>query len=117
LSHLYSDGSERPIAYASRTGEKNYAQLEKEALALIFWVKRFHKYLYGRRFTLVTDHKPLLAILGSKKSLSTLAVVRLQRWAIFFIGIPTWSLGQWESVVMLMGFLAFPGNTAEEERK
>lgn len=86
LSHVYSDGSERPIAYASRTlnsAEQNYAQIEKEGLALIFGVKKFHKYVYGRRFTLVvTDHKPLL---GSKKNLPSLAAARLQRWAIFLL--------------------------------
>ena len=80
LSHKYPDGSERPIAYASRTfnsAEANYAQIEKEGLALIFVVKKFHKYLYGRRFTLVTDHKSLLAFLGSKIFLPTLAATRL----------------------------------------
>ena len=73
LSHEYSNGSERPIAYASRTlssSERNYAQIEQEGLALIFGVKKFHKYIYGRRFTLVTDHKPLMAILGSMKGLA-----------------------------------------------
>ena len=89
LSHTYPDGTERPIAYASRTltcSEKNYAQIEKEGLAIIFGVKRFHKYLYGRHFTLVTDHKPLVTIFGSHEKLPTLAAARLQRWAVFLLG-------------------------------
>ena len=67
---------ERPIAYASRTltqSEKGYSQLEKEALSLTLGVKKFHTFLYGRRFTLVTDHKPLMTILGPKRGLPTLA--------------------------------------------
>ena len=89
LSHTFPDGSERPIAYTSRTlsdAEKNYAQIEKEGLALVLGVKKFHKYLYGRRFTLVTDHKPLVSIFGPKKSLPTLAAARLQRWAVLLLG-------------------------------
>ena len=84
IAHVLPDGTERPVAFASRTltsSEKNYAQVEKEALSLIFGVKRFHSYLYGRSFTIVTDHKPLTAILGPKKGIPPLAAARLQRWS------------------------------------
>src|ERR1700755_3459311 len=86
LSHIFPDGSEKPIAYASRTlskTEEKYSQIDKEALALIFGVRKFHMYLYGRHFTLVSDHKPLLALLGDKVGLPKLAALRLQRWAVF----------------------------------
>ena len=85
ISHTYSDGSEKPIAYASRTlssAEKNYAQVDKEALALVFGVQKFHNYLYGRHFVLVTDHKPLVTLFGPTKAIPPLAAARLQRWAI-----------------------------------
>ncbi len=85
ISHVQSDGLEKPIAFASRTlsdSERNYSKIDKEALALIFGVHKFHTYLYGRKFTLVTDHKPLLSILGPKKGVSSVAAARLQRWAL-----------------------------------
>ena len=89
LSHVMPDNTEKPVAYASRslnTAEKNYAPTEREGLAVIFGVKKFHQYLYGLHFTIQTDHKPLLGILGHDKSISALAAARLQRWALILTG-------------------------------
>ncbi|XP_048488715.1 uncharacterized protein K02A2.6-like [Plutella xylostella] len=82
------DGQERPLAFASRTlsaSEKNYSQIQKEATAIIYGVKYFHQYLYGRDipFVLKTDHKPLIAIFGKKNGVSVMAASRLQRYAIY----------------------------------
>ena len=85
LSQIDEQGIERPVAYASRTlsqPEKNYSQLEKEAIALIFGTKRFHNYLYGHCFTLYTDHKPLQGLLNEPKAIPTLTSARIQRWAL-----------------------------------
>ena len=72
LSHKLPDGSEKPIAFASRTlspAEKKYAQLEKEGLACVFGVKRFQSYLFGRQFTLCTDHKPLISLFNEGRAI------------------------------------------------
>ncbi|XP_049871194.1 uncharacterized protein K02A2.6-like [Pectinophora gossypiella] len=86
LTQLTADGrSERPVAYTSRTlsdAEKNYSQIHKEALAIIFSVNKFHQYLYGRHFTLRTDHKPLVSIFGPNTGIPTMIASRMQRWAI-----------------------------------
>lgn len=88
IQHIMYDTSLRPIAFASRSlqpTEQKYSQIEKEALALIFAVKKFHKFIFGRRFTLETDHKPLLAIFGSKKGIPIHTANRLQRWGTILL--------------------------------
>ncbi|MFH4981289.1 hypothetical protein AB6A40_007998, partial [Gnathostoma spinigerum] len=77
--------SEKAIAHASREltkAERNYSQIEKEALALIFAIKKFHQI----QITLLTDHKPLLAVFDSKKGIPVYTANRLQRWATTLLG-------------------------------
>ncbi|UYV80368.1 K02A2.6-like [Cordylochernes scorpioides] len=84
LSHII-EGQERPIMFASRTlsgAEHNYSQIEKEALAIIYRVTKFHQFIYGRKFVLITDHKPLVTILGPRSGIPTLSTSRLQRWEL-----------------------------------
>ena len=83
--HVYPNGTRRPIAYGSRTlneHEKRYGQIDKEALAIMFGLKCFHLYLYGRHFTILTDHKPPERIFGPKTAIPPLTAMRLERWAI-----------------------------------
>ena len=85
LSQIQADGSEHPVAYASRSlnpAEQNYSQLDKEALAITFSVGKFHPYIYGRKFILYTDHKRLIHIFNECKSIPVMASARLQRWAL-----------------------------------
>ena len=73
----------RPVAYASKAltlSQQNYAQIEKEMLAIVFGCERFHNYLYGQReITVESDHKPLEAIL--KKPIHQ-APLRLQKMTL-----------------------------------
>ena len=85
LSHTMEDKQERPVAYVSRTlspAEKRYSQLEKEALAIVFAVKKFHKYVYGRHFEIESDHRPLSFLFSENKGVPQMASARIQRWAI-----------------------------------
>ena len=84
LSHRMENG-ERPITFASRSlsaAEKGYVHLHKEALAVIFGVKKFHKYFYGRKFKIRSGHKPVQHVFDSSRAIPQLASARLQRWAL-----------------------------------
>ena len=75
----------RPVAFISKTlssAERGYAQIEREGLAIVWAVKRLHKYLYGRTFELVTDNKPLSHIFSPAKPVPVMTAARLQRWAL-----------------------------------
>lgn len=73
-------GSDKPVSYASRTlnkAEGNYSTIEKELLAILFGVKTFRPYLFGRKFKIITDHKPLVWLFNVKDPGS-----RLIRWRL-----------------------------------
>ena len=79
-----NNGSDRPIAFASCTltkAEQNYSQIENEGLAIVYTVK-FHQYVYGRQFMILTDNKPLLGTLSEDKGIPPMTTARIQRWAI-----------------------------------
>lgn len=85
ILHEYPDGSMKAICHASRSltpAEKSYSQIEKEGLAIIFAVTKFHKMIYDRKFKLQTDHKPLLDIFGRKSGVAVHKANRLQQWAV-----------------------------------
>lgn len=73
-------GKDLPIAYASRTlnkAEINYSTIEHELLAIVWAVQHFRPYLFGRKFTIYTDHRPLAFLFNCKNQSS-----RLLRWRL-----------------------------------
>ena len=75
------NGQYRVISYASRSltdVERRYLQTEKEALALVWACERFHPYLYGAKFELITDHKPLEFIFSTRSK----PCARKERWVL-----------------------------------
>lgn len=89
LSHVYPDGTERVIQYASQTlseTQRKYSQIDKEAYAIIFGIKKFYQYLYATKFTLITDHRPLVQIFSPTKGLPLFSALRMQHYALFLQG-------------------------------
>lgn len=74
------EGELRPILYASRKlldRETRYSAIERECLAVVWAVDKFHRYVFGRHFFVETDHRPLTYLFGSRT-----ANHRLLRWAL-----------------------------------
>ncbi|XP_046974304.1 uncharacterized protein K02A2.6-like [Vanessa cardui] len=85
IAHVMDDGSERPIMMASRTLQKHercYGQIDKEALAIIFGLSKFHEYLAGRKFSIITDHKSLVGLFNPDKPIPEQISPRMLRWSL-----------------------------------
>lgn len=80
LSHWVPYGQEKLVGFVPRTptDAENYSQIEKEGLACVFGVQRFHDYVYGHTFTLQTDHKPLQSLFNEEKLVPPQASARIQ---------------------------------------
>ena len=79
------NGQEKPLAFVSKTltpAQRRYSQIDREGLGVIFGVTKFHKFLYGRKFILQLDNKPLTAIFSPDKHIPAMAAQRLARWAL-----------------------------------
>ena len=83
LEQRQEDGSHRPIYYASRKlskVEQRYSQFEREALAVRWACEKFYLYLYGTKFEIRTDHKPLVVVLSAKSKPPS---ARIERWLLY----------------------------------
>jgi hypothetical protein len=120
LFHVYPSGEERPIGFGSRVltkSEQNYAQFDREALSIVYGVKKFHHFLYGQHFQLCTDHQALTWVFGSKKGIPTTAAARVQRWAVFLAGYDftiSHIKGKLNTIADSLSRLPLPDNTVSK---
>ncbi|KFD64390.1 hypothetical protein M514_09069 [Trichuris suis] len=85
LEHINADGTYEPIYFASRVlqpSEQKYAQVDREGLAIVFAVQKFRCFVLGRKFTIFTDHKPLLGLLQQGKPIKDCMSPRMTRWSL-----------------------------------
>ena len=76
----HRDGQIFPVAYASRKlldRERRYSVMDRECLGIVWGIKKFAMYLYGKQFTLQTDHRPIQFLSASK-----FESPRIMRWAL-----------------------------------
>ncbi|VDM00519.1 unnamed protein product [Schistocephalus solidus] len=88
------------VARALTKAERNYSQIENEALVIIFAVQKFNQFIYGRHFVFHTDHQPLKFLFGTNHGLLQYATKRIQRWSTILLSydftiqyVPTQNFG------------------------
>ncbi|KAK9717196.1 RNase H-like domain found in reverse transcriptase [Popillia japonica] len=80
IGDVLANSNDKPIAFASKSlnkAERNYCTLEKELLAIVWAVKYFRPYLFGKKFKIFTDHKPLIYLFSMTNPSSRLTKFRL----------------------------------------
>ena len=99
IAHCMEDGLEQPITFMSCTltpSEKNYSQLEKKGLAVVFAVIKYHQYLIRRKFIIYSDHQPMKYLFSESRPVPQMAAPRIAMVSILKLlsvcyPIPTWS--------------------------
>jgi hypothetical protein len=56
--------------------------MEREAIGIVFGLRKFQQYLYGRKFTLLTDQRPLMSTFEPHPEIPSTTAGRMQRWAL-----------------------------------
>ena len=122
LAHVIKN-EERPVLFISRTlstAERNYSQLEREAIAIIFGVVRLRQYLLGRHFVIYTDHKPLLTLFSPDKTLPPVAAARVLRWSLILAGYQykmVFRKGTEHGNVDALSRLPLPSSSADDQER
>ena len=83
LQRKSPDHSYKAVEYASRSlnkAEKQYSNIERECLSIVFGVEKFKKYLLGSRFSILNDQKPLTKLLNNNAGVPSTCSSRIQRW-------------------------------------
>jgi len=106
----------KPISFAScslNSTKQNYLQIEKELYAILFGCVHFHQYLYGQKFTVGSDHKPLQVVLNCPISKSSprlqRMLLRIQQYNL----IIAFCLGKEIPIADALSWLSLP----EEDKK
>ncbi|XP_033121564.1 uncharacterized protein K02A2.6-like, partial [Anneissia japonica] len=80
-----TEGELRPVAYASHSlteTERRYSQVEREALGCVWGIEHFHVYLWGQKFKVKVDHKPLIYMFGPKANSQLPARIQRLSWRL-----------------------------------
>jgi hypothetical protein len=113
-SVMFQNGN--PVAYASRTlsiAERRYAQIEKEMLAVTYGLEKFHHFTYGREVKVITDHKPLVSIVGKPLSKAPRRLQNLLLRAMNYNYVLEYKAGK--EIPVADALSRAPNDVAEEE--
>ena len=76
------DQSHSHLIHCSRLRRTTISWTKKEGLGIVFGVKKFHQYVFGRHFTIYMDQKPLISLFGPTKATSEVLPPWIIRWSL-----------------------------------